>query len=170
MLNYKRFTFNYRHSVFYCISKYYLRKAPHFRHDDADARSRSLYYLEAARSCRCEDDTGVCQNHQSEKGWCRQSCKRVVRLVDVNRSIVECYKMVLFPCLHMAKFRFTLIRVRIGKKQSKVINHISVKKRLCQRLEIHLILTTSLFQAFSIRYSLGVHPAIFLNQRLKCCG
>ncbi|EXZ98781.1 hypothetical protein M087_3707 [Bacteroides fragilis str. S23 R14] len=24
MLNYKRFTFNYRHSVFYCISKYYL--------------------------------------------------------------------------------------------------------------------------------------------------
>ncbi|RGJ57835.1 hypothetical protein DXD57_04940 [Bacteroides intestinalis] len=25
MLNYKRFTFNYRHSVFYCISKYYLR-------------------------------------------------------------------------------------------------------------------------------------------------
>lgn len=23
MLNYKRFTFNYRHSVFYCISKYY---------------------------------------------------------------------------------------------------------------------------------------------------
>ena len=22
---YKRFTFNYRHSVFYCISKYYLR-------------------------------------------------------------------------------------------------------------------------------------------------
>lgn len=29
MLNYKRFTFNYRHSVFYCISKYYLYTARH---------------------------------------------------------------------------------------------------------------------------------------------
>ncbi len=29
MLNYKRFTFNYRHSVFYCISKYYLCTARH---------------------------------------------------------------------------------------------------------------------------------------------
>jgi len=29
MLNYKRFTFNYRHSVFYCISKYYLSGAPY---------------------------------------------------------------------------------------------------------------------------------------------
>ncbi len=29
MLNYKRFTFNYRHSVFYCISKYYLSGARH---------------------------------------------------------------------------------------------------------------------------------------------
>ena len=28
MLNYKRFTFNSRHSVFYCISKYYLCSAP----------------------------------------------------------------------------------------------------------------------------------------------
>ncbi|MZS62327.1 hypothetical protein GT765_10880 [Bifidobacterium pseudocatenulatum] len=29
MLNYKRFTFNSRHSVFYCISKYYLCSAPY---------------------------------------------------------------------------------------------------------------------------------------------
>ena len=29
--------------------------------------------------------------------------------------------MVLFPYLHMAKIRFTLIWVRIGKKQSKLI-------------------------------------------------
>ncbi|BAD49749.1 hypothetical protein BF3002 [Bacteroides fragilis YCH46] len=41
MLNYKRFTFNYRHSVFYCISKYYLCSAPHVGHDclsSGDAR------------------------------------------------------------------------------------------------------------------------------------
>ena len=33
MLNYKRFTFNYRHSVFYCISKYYLHGAAYLRHN-----------------------------------------------------------------------------------------------------------------------------------------
>ena len=33
MLNYKRFTFNYRHSVFYCISKYYLHRTAHLCHD-----------------------------------------------------------------------------------------------------------------------------------------
>lgn len=32
MLNYKRFTFNYRHSVFYCISKYYLHGPPYVGH------------------------------------------------------------------------------------------------------------------------------------------
>ena len=30
MLNYKRFTFNSHHSVFYCISKYYLHGPTHF--------------------------------------------------------------------------------------------------------------------------------------------
>ena len=41
MLNYKRFTFNYRHSVFYCISKYYLCSTPHKRHDRAFVARRT---------------------------------------------------------------------------------------------------------------------------------
>ena len=84
-----------------CFTTFFPHREAHFCHDDADTRSRSLYYLEAARSCRCENDAGVRQNHQSEKGRCRQSGKRAVRLVDVNRSIVECYKMVLFSHLHI---------------------------------------------------------------------
>ena len=41
MLNYKRFTFNYRHSVFYCISKYYLRCPAHVRHDHHAVKGRT---------------------------------------------------------------------------------------------------------------------------------
>ena len=40
----------------------------HVCDDDADAWRRPLYHLEVAWSCRREDDTGVRQNHQSEKG------------------------------------------------------------------------------------------------------
>ena len=60
----------------------------HVRHDDADARSRPLHDLEAARPCRCEDDAGVCQNHQSEKGRCGQSGERIVRLKQPPSSRV----------------------------------------------------------------------------------
>jgi len=40
----------------------------HVRDDDAYIGCRSLYHLETARPCRCQDDAGVRQNHQSEKG------------------------------------------------------------------------------------------------------
>lgn len=33
-----------------------------------DARCRPLHDLEITRPCRCQDDAGVCQNHQPEKG------------------------------------------------------------------------------------------------------
>ena len=33
VLNYKRFTFYTRHSVFYCISKYYLHCSPYMGND-----------------------------------------------------------------------------------------------------------------------------------------
>ncbi len=44
------------------------RGPPHKRDDDADPWSRSLYYLEAARSCGCENDAGVRKNHQPKEG------------------------------------------------------------------------------------------------------
>jgi len=40
MLNYKRFTFNYRHSVFYCISKYYLHRKAHMGNNGIPHQSR----------------------------------------------------------------------------------------------------------------------------------
>ena len=81
MLNYKRFTFNSRHSVFYCISKYYLHGPAHIRDHDADARCGSLYRIEAAWSYLRENDTGVRQNHQPEKRRSSQFGQRAIRLM-----------------------------------------------------------------------------------------
>ena len=53
-----------RHRQTFLIS----HRPSHVCDDDADAWRRPLYYLKAARSCRRKDDTGVRQNHQSEKG------------------------------------------------------------------------------------------------------
>lgn len=61
----------------------------HVRDDDADAWRRPLYNLEVARSCRREDDTGIRQNHQSEKGRCGQSGKRIVRLKHERSFVPE---------------------------------------------------------------------------------
>ena len=65
-----------RHRQTFLIS----HRPSHVCDDDADAWRRPLYHLEVARSYRREDDTGVRQNHQSEKGRCSQSGERVVRL------------------------------------------------------------------------------------------
>ena len=65
-----------RHRQTFLIS----HRPSHVCDDDADAWRRPLYHLEVARSCRREDDTGVRQNHQSEKGQCSQFGERVVRL------------------------------------------------------------------------------------------
>lgn len=61
----------------------------HVCDDDADAWRRPLYHLEVARSCRREDDTGIRQNHQSEKGRCSQSSERVVRLKHERSFVPE---------------------------------------------------------------------------------
>ena len=46
MLNYKRFTFNYRHSVFYCISKYYLHGTSYLRDPCPDTGNAPLETLQ----------------------------------------------------------------------------------------------------------------------------
>lgn len=43
--------------------------------------------------------------------------------------------MALFPCLHIARFRFTLIRVRIGKKQSKLFYIKQLRQRMNARYD-----------------------------------
>ncbi len=60
-----------------------------------------LYNLETARSCRCEDDTSICQNHKPKERRCRQFGKRIVRLTQLNHSIVKRYKTRLFLHLHI---------------------------------------------------------------------
>lgn len=53
MLNYKRFTFNYRHSVFYCISKYYLHGTSYLRDPCPDTGNATG---NPAKSVRPQDD------------------------------------------------------------------------------------------------------------------
>ncbi len=68
----------------------YLSHCPsHFCHDDADTRCGSLYHFEVTRSCRCENDASVRQNHQPEKGRCRQFGKRIVRLAQCKSGYWE---------------------------------------------------------------------------------
>ena len=50
------------------LGMFFTLRPSHVCDDDADAWRRPLYHLEVAWSCRREDDTGVRQNHQSEKG------------------------------------------------------------------------------------------------------
>ena len=64
MLNYKRFTFNYRHSVFYCISKYYLCGPAHVRRDRLSGkRTSNRNTFQNARTYQFEGYTSLCQNH-----------------------------------------------------------------------------------------------------------
>ena len=66
MLNYKRFTFNYRHSVFYCISKYYLRGETYMTEEEKKRRQidekevRSVLGIE-------EPDEDI--TRMAKKGW-----------------------------------------------------------------------------------------------------
>lgn len=64
-----------RQAVYFSYGKAYVYD------DDADTRRGSLHDLEATRSCRCENDAGVRQDHQSEKGRCGKFGERVVRLI-----------------------------------------------------------------------------------------
>lgn len=104
MLNYKRFTFNYRHSVFYCISKYYLYREAYVRHDDADSRCRFIHDFEIARAYGREDDAGLRQNHQPQERRSGESGERIVRLIRNRERFGK---------------RFTLLRGRIGEKENK---------------------------------------------------
>lgn len=76
--HFKRFTFYIHLSAFPYIAYHFPRAPAHVRHDDAGARCRPD--LGTARSCRCKNDTSVCQNHQSKERRCSQSGKRIVRL------------------------------------------------------------------------------------------
>ena len=95
----------YRQAVFVPYSK------THFRHDDADARCGLIYDLETARPYGCEDDAGVRQNHQSQERRGGQSREWIVRLIR-NRAWFE--------------NRFTLLRGRIGGKQSKLFCGLNI--------------------------------------------
>lgn len=86
--HFKRLTFNLHLYAFPCSAYHFPYKPPHVRDDDADARCRPLHDLQTARSCRCEDDAGVCQNHQSEKGRCSQFGKRIIRLKFTGRACI----------------------------------------------------------------------------------
>jgi hypothetical protein len=64
MLNYKRFTFNYRHSVFYCISKYYLCGPTYVCYDRHAGQQRSITGgVCHARTCIHKNDTTLCKSH-----------------------------------------------------------------------------------------------------------
>ena len=64
MLNYKRFTFNYRHSVFYCISKYYLCSPTYVCYDRHAGQQRSITGgVCHARTCIHKNDTTLCKSH-----------------------------------------------------------------------------------------------------------
>lgn len=79
-------------------------RAAHVRHDDADAGSRPLHDLEIARPYRREDDASLRQNRQSQEGRGGESREWIVRLMR-NRA-------------RFGKW-FTLLRGRIGEKESK---------------------------------------------------
>ena len=67
MLNYKRFTFNSHHSVFYCISKYYLHRPAHVRRNCLSGkRASDRNTFQNARTYQFEDHTSLCQNHVQE--------------------------------------------------------------------------------------------------------
>ena len=59
MLNYKRFTFNSRHSVFYCISKYYLRSQAYIRDRRAGQQGFNGIRCENARAYRHQDNQNI---------------------------------------------------------------------------------------------------------------
>ena len=59
MLNYKRFTFNYRHSVFYCISKYYLCGQAYIRDRRAGQQGFNGIRCENARAYRHQDNQNI---------------------------------------------------------------------------------------------------------------
>lgn len=87
--HFKRLTFNLHLYAFPCSAYHFPHRPSHVCDDDADAWRRPLYHLEVARSCRREDDTGIRQNHQSEKGRCSQSSERVVRLKHERSFVPE---------------------------------------------------------------------------------
>lgn len=88
----------YRQAVF--VS----HRPPYIRYDDADARCRLIHDLEIARTYGRKDDAGLHQNRQPKEGRDRQFGEWIVRLI---RNRVRLRK------------RFTLLRGRIGEKQSK---------------------------------------------------
>ena len=59
MLNYKRFTFNSRHSVFYCISKYYLYRQAYIRDRRAGQQGFNGIRCENARAYRHQDNQNI---------------------------------------------------------------------------------------------------------------
>ena len=59
MLNYTRFTFNSRHSVFYCISKYYLHRQAYIRDRRAGQQGFNGIRCENARAYRHQDNQNI---------------------------------------------------------------------------------------------------------------
>lgn len=56
-------------------------RAPYICYDDADAWCGFIYDLEVARTYGCENDAGLCQNHQPKEGRGGKSRERIVRLI-----------------------------------------------------------------------------------------
>ena len=59
MLNYKRFTFNSRHPVFYCISKYYLLRQAYIRDRRAGQQGFNGIRCENARAYRHQNNQNI---------------------------------------------------------------------------------------------------------------
>ena len=85
MLNYKRFTFNYRHSVFYCISKYYLCRPAHVRRDCLfGKRTSDRNAFQDAWTYQFKGYTSLCQNHVQESHGGHEGIKEQTEGLEVG--------------------------------------------------------------------------------------
>ena len=85
MLNYKRFTFNYRHSVFYCISKYYLHRQAHFRdHRHARQQCTLAGRVRHARPCLHTYDAALCSDHEQQPERGDEQCEGTSGMVNMQ--------------------------------------------------------------------------------------
>ena len=85
MLNYKRFTFNYRHSVFYCISKYYLHRQAHFRdHRHARQQCTLAGRVRHARTCFHTHDAALCAGHEQQPERGDEQCEGTSGMVNMQ--------------------------------------------------------------------------------------